>query len=203
MRPNRLGGDEEPLSDLLVRETVGKQPQDVALAVRQLRQLRTDRRGRKRAREHRIDVRAPRRDRLHRAQEVVHRRFLEHEPTNARIERLGQQRAVAVPGVEEDRRLGRRALCAPRQLDPAELRHAHVDERDAGLAALDLLERLFTVAGARDDLDPALREELGHGLEDGRMVVGDDAGHGMLCGRRGQRFCSRGIPDSGRVPPHL
>ena len=31
------------------------------------------------------------------------------------------------------------------------------------------------------------------------MVVGDDAGDGLVCGR-GQRFCSRGIPDSGDGP---
>ena len=199
VRAHRLGGDEEPLPDLLVRETVREQPQDVALALRQLRQLRADRRRRQRAGEHRVDIRAAAGDRLHGAEQVVHRRLLEHEPAHTRVERLGQERAVAVPRVEQDRGLGRRPLRAPRQLDPAELRHPDVDERDRGLASLDLLQRLFAVTRPRDDLDPAQGEELGHGLEHGRMVVGHDAGDGLGCGR-GQRFGSRGIPDSGDGP---
>ena len=124
---------------------------------------------------------------------------LSTNPRTPGVERLGQERAVAVPRVEQDRGLGRRPLRAPRQLDPAELRHPDVDERDRGLASLDLLQRLFAVTRPRDDLDPAQGEELGHGLEHGRMVVGHDAGDGLGYGR-GQRFGSRGIPDSGDGP---
>ena len=37
VRAHRLGRDEEPLADLLVREAVGEQPEDVPLALRELR----------------------------------------------------------------------------------------------------------------------------------------------------------------------
>ena len=37
------------------------------------------------------------------------------------------------------------------------------------------VERLFAVRGAADDVDPALGEELGHGLEHRGVIVRDDA----------------------------
>ena len=61
--------------------------------------------------------------------------------------------------------------------DPVELGQLVVEERDLGLVLLDRGERLPAVAGLRQDLDLAARQE---GADDAlpveRMVVGDDDG---------------------------
>ncbi len=91
------------------------------------------------------------------------------------MEGLGQERAVAVARVEQDRGIRSGALGAPRQLDPAELRHPHVNERHLRLALLDPLQRLFPISGPGDHLDPALDQKLSDRLEHSGVVVGDHA----------------------------
>ena len=71
---------------------------------------------------------------------------------------------------------------AAQHLDPAELRHQDVDESDRGAELLDLVERLLAVTRTADDRDAPPLEELRDGVEDGGMVVGDDAGD--ACVRR-------------------
>ena len=111
-----------------------------------------------------------------RAQQILERRLFQRKALDAGVERLRQQSAVVEPRIEEYRRAGRRALHAPGELDAAELRHADVDQRDPWREPLDLFERLLAVSRTADDRDAAMQEVLRNGVEDGRMVVGDNAG---------------------------
>ena len=128
------------------------------------------------AREDRVDVRAALRDELDRADDLRERRLLEDEPARAGVERLREERAVAVGGVEDDAGLRRVAARGAGDLDAGHARHAQVEERDHRLVLADRLERLLAVAILARDRDPAGRQHLGDGLHDGRMVVGDEAG---------------------------
>src|SRR5204862_8209115 len=64
---------------------------------------------------------------------------------------------------------------AAHHLDPAHARHAHVEERDRGMALGDLLERFLAAARLRDDVDAALPEEPGQRRDDSWVIVGDEA----------------------------
>ena len=176
VRANRLGRDEQLLADLLVRVAVGEQPQHVALALRQVRHLLGRGGAREHAGEDRIDVRPAGRDELDRPHDLGERRLLEHEPARTGVERLGQQRAVAEGGVQDHRRLGRGPPDVPRDLDPGEPGHAQVEDRDGRAGCSSICStRLVPVARAARDLDPVLLEDVRHRLDDGGVVVGDEA----------------------------
>lgn len=167
-----LRRDEEALADLLVCEAVREQTEHLPLALRQRGHrigVRTD----EHACEHRVDVRLPGGDSLDGTHQLGERRLLEHEAAHADVERFGEQRAVAVRGVEDDRsaRRGRRRFL--RDLDPGDAGHSDVDERDARLLRLDLGKRFLPIGGEPHDLDAVLRQNVGHRRQHRGMVVGD------------------------------
>ena len=177
--PHGLRRDEEPLADLLVREAVRKQAQDLALTLGQRGDL-LGLRAHEDAGEDRVDVCIARRDPLDRSHEVGQGRLLEHETPRADVERLRKQRAVAVGRVEDDRRVRRNHCRLRRDLDPREPRHADVDDRDARVLRLDLDERFLAVGRAADDLDPAPLQGVRDRRQHRRMVVGNHAGDPLV-----------------------
>jgi signal transduction histidine kinase len=176
VRPYGLGRDEQRLADLLVRVSIRQQPQNLALPLRQRPELLGRLRAREVAGQNGIDVRTAAADELDRAGEIGERRFLEDEAAGAGVEGLGQEGAIAVGGVQNDRRLRSARRGAARDLDPTQLWHPNVDEGDVRLPRLDLLQSLFAVTGARDHLEAFVRQHFGNGLNHCRMVVSDDAG---------------------------
>ena len=141
--------------------------------------------------ERRIDVHPARADRLERAHELVERRVLEHEPSRAGVERLGQKRSVAESGVHDARALRRRARDLADHGRTGDERHAQVEHGERGTLRLDERDRLLAVARPADDTESLQVEEARDALEDRGMVVGDDAGglgrsgaHVPVVGRR-------------------
>src|SRR6266545_1698743 len=100
VRARRLRRDVEAPADLLVAHAVGEQPQDLALPLRQHRQLLGRFPAREYSREYGVDVDATLRDRLDRANQVGERRLLEDEAAHARVAR----RATAIPDIPGIRR---------------------------------------------------------------------------------------------------
>ena len=176
MGADRLRRDEELLADLLVREPVRQQAQDLALAPCQRRQALGHGRGREDTREHGIDVGSAVGDGADGPREVRERRFLEHETARPRVESLGQERTVAVCRVEDDADVGRDARELARDLDARQPRHPHIDERDPRLHRLDLLQGLAAVARGAHDVDAHLGQHVRDRREQRGVIVGHDRG---------------------------
>ena len=198
VRAHGLRGDVERLADLLVREPVGEQAQHLALTLRERRRPVGEVAAHEDAGEHRIDVRLAGRDPLGGADEVGERRLLEHEAARPDVERLGEERAVAERGVEDDRRSGAvsRRWAATSIPESCGMRTSTIA---SAALRLDQPERLRPVPRAADDRESAAGEDLRDRGQHRRVVVGDDTGDGIGhalagCPMRTGLFCQRYCP---------
>ena len=89
----------------------------------------------------------------------------------------------------------RRALHALRDLEPAQLRHADVEQRDGRVQLFDRAQRGVAVAdfGGDAELGPELGERLAQLAPQQRLVVGDDGG-------RRRHAAGAGIETAATVP---
>src|SRR5439155_24731257 len=110
-----------------------------------------------------------------RAHEILERCVLVDHAGDAGIERVAEQRIVAVARVEDHARRDVRPAQTPQHLEPADARHACVQHRNVRTRLLDLAQRIFTVACAGGDRDLVVAEESRKELEYGGMVVRDHA----------------------------
>ena len=168
-----LGGQEQPLTDLLAGETVGGQAEHLALA-------RGEPAGalgvEEDAGQSRVDVHAAVGHHLERAHEVLERCVLEHEALRARVQDLRHARDVALPRIDDDRGLGREPLGLAGRVRAAHAGEPEVDERDLGPVLGDEGESCLAVPCPPLHGEPTSLEQGADGLEDDRMVVRDDAG---------------------------
>jgi hypothetical protein len=151
---------------------------DLALARRELRHLRGRARRQQDPIEPRIDVRAAGRDLLDRDDKLGHRPSLERVPARTGVEPAVEQLGVGVAGVEHnaEARAAREQLA--RELDPAAVGEANVDDRDVGLAVVDEIDARRDVAGGSDDLEAVALEQGDEPLAKGLVVIDDhELGH--------------------------
>jgi len=134
------------------------QSENLPLALRERGKLVRHRRTREHAGEHRVDVGAARRDGGDRPQQIAERRLLQDEAAGARVERLGEECALAVAGVEDHAGLRAALPGLACDLDAAAPGHPQVDERHGRPSPLDRRDRVRPVDGPADDLAPALLE---------------------------------------------
>jgi hypothetical protein len=151
---------------------------DLALARRELGHLRGRPRRQQDPVEPRIDVRAARRDALDRADELLHRAGLERVPAGAGVEPAVEQLGVGVAGVEDDAEAGPARKQLARELDPAAVRQADVDDRDVRLAVIDEIDARRDVASGSDDLQAVAFQQGDEPFAEGLVVVDDhELGH--------------------------
>src|SRR5207248_2945822 len=114
VRAYRFGGDEQLLTDLLVLEALGEEPEHIALTLRQSGEFRGRLAACERAREDGIDIRSAACDGLDGTNQLTQRRLLEHKPACTRIDSFDQQRLIAGASVEDHagrRGTSRRTSC--------------------------------------------------------------------------------------------
>jgi hypothetical protein len=81
------------------------------------------------------------------------RRLLQDVALRARLQPAAEQRALAVGGEDQDRRLGHLLLDLLRRLEPVHSRHADVHDHDLRPAAFDQRNRAGAVGGLADHAD--------------------------------------------------
>src|SRR6266700_5083070 len=105
-------------------------------------------------------------------------RVLRQITTSSSLDRGHDGTVVGVSGQDDDLRVGVTRVDAARCLDPIQCRHAKVHQRYVRPGALDQINRLDTVAGGADHLDP--RHQLQNGYQalthESLVVDHDDAG---------------------------
>ena len=113
------------------------------------------------------------RDRGH---EVLLAERLHEVAEDARLDRAGDELLLAVGGQHHDR--DRPLVEDPlRRLDPVELRHLHVHDRELRLVLAGERDRLLAVARLGDDLVAGALEQVAQVEPDDRLVFGDQDAH--------------------------
>ena len=136
--------------DVAVREAVGEELEDLALARREHVALVLA--GEELRHQRRVDVALAGGDLLDRAHERLVRRLLEDVALRARLEPAAEQRALRVRGEDQHLRLGELLGEELRRLEPVHAGHADVHDHDVRLAAEGQLDR-----AAPSDASPTTR----------------------------------------------
>ena len=132
------------------------------------------------------------------------RRLLEDVALRARLEPAAEQRALAVGGEDQDRRLGHLLRDLLRRLEPVHPRHADVHDHDVGPAPLGERDRACAVRGLADHADVRRAREREAQPFAHDLVVVDDQARDLFWHRRdecmsriGAQTCSASWTGSG------
>src|SRR3954453_15090201 len=175
VRLARLLGDAQAQRDQLVRHSRADQAQDLLLALGQLGGAVAG------PGEHRrcgfgVQRRLAARGGADAAQQLVGLGVLEQVPDRAGVDGIEDPAAVGERGEHHDAHAGGGRPDAPGGLDPVELRHREVHQRDVGARRGDELDPLPAVAGGTRELHVAhAGEQLLEPRADNVMIV--DYGH--------------------------
>src|SRR3954452_14109439 len=174
VRAHRLDRDAELVADRVGGQALGHEVHDLALAGRELRDLRRRSWREQDSIQARVDVRAARRDALDGADELRHRARLERVAARARVEAAVEQLGVAVAGVEDHAEVGSPGEELAREVDPAAVGQLDVDYRDLRSGVLDEVETRGDVDRGAQDLHAVAGEQGRKALSQRLVIVDDD-----------------------------